>query len=144
MSWVNLLVQTGALGLLTFLIWLIPKTLEKVIEKLNETHFRYQQQAIDNAKQEREGFAYRSGAMVDELKQLRRDFPSLGEKIEKLIRAVEDQTELMKEWPSDPAKICHAQNVMQRIETLINVLIEKAVNKPPRKGHHATTHEEEN
>lgn len=130
LNWANLLIQTGALGLLCLLIWLLPKVLKDTLKEINDSNRDTQKLQHENAKLEREGFAERTRLMVDQLKAFGDKYPMLAAKVDQLIEEIKEQTDILRKWPSDPEKVCRAHLILERCETLI-ALIEKK-KSPPR------------
>lgn len=130
-QWIQVIIQGGALGVLVLGIVLlyyiaralfstIPIFVKDTLKEINDNNRSSQALQHENGKLEREGFATRTKMLVDELSSIRKEFPILGIRIDKMIDEIRQQTKILKEWPSDPKKMCMVQQAVERIEHLIS------------------------
>lgn len=127
LGWVQFIVQAGALGILTLLIWILPKVLRDTLRELNDSNSKVMGLFHDNAKLERDGFQQRTQLLIGELSQLRMAFPMFSGKIDELIKEIKEQTMVLRDlpdFPSDPDKICKAVERLERLEATVHNLTE--------------------
>jgi hypothetical protein len=120
--WIQFVLQTGALGLLGLIVWLVPKVLRDTLRELNEHHDKQMGVITENMRGERQGFLERTQLLVNELSDVRKAFPQLGLKIDVLIEELHQQTEILRNWPSDPAKWCLAGKRFDDLEKVVHNL----------------------
>ena len=141
-QWIQVIIQGGALGVLVLGIVLlyyiaralfstIPIFVKDTLKEINDNNSKAQTLLHENGKLEREGFAVRTRMLVDELANIRKEFPMLGVKVDKMIDEIREQTKILKDWPSDPNKLCQAQAIVDHIEKLF-VKMEALKEKYPK------------
>lgn len=95
--------------------------------------------AILNKREETDQqFTKRVARLIKELNKMREhignQLPDVMEKIDAMIATIHTQVEILKQWPSDPEKICQAAKTMLLVEQLLDRLDKKPEPQPTTTG----------
>ena len=143
-SWTYLLLQGSAVAILGYhLLWGLPKLLKdqrdaeatnragqeamfvRMLDAFQVQIGKEREVFVLSSKEDKEGFQARDTLMLQELTSLRQSIPKdVSPKLEQMVTELGHQTKVLKEWPSDPNKLCQALEALKR-SGIDDSLIEK-------------------